>query len=198
MCVDYRRLNSVTKFDCFPLPRRDKALNAIACATVFLSLDLAMAYHQVPVKPADVEKTALITHVNLFDITKMPFGLCNAPSTYKRQIMSVLQGLIGQICLTYLVDVIVFSKRRTEQVNYLRAILDRIRDAGIKLKPARCKLFCNQVLYLWHIISAAGVSPYRAKLPCLLTGLSTQLFANCSRFFALLTFTAMSLTSRPR
>ena len=59
MCVDYRRLNSVTKFDCFPAPRLDEALDAFAGATVFSSLVLAMTYHQVPVKPADVEKTAL-------------------------------------------------------------------------------------------------------------------------------------------
>ena len=164
MCIDYRRLNSVTKFDCFPLPRLDEALDAFAGATVFSSLNLAMAYHQVPVKPADVEKTAFITHVGLYEMMKMPFGLCNAPSTYYRLIMSVLQGLIGRICLAYLNDVIVFSKRRDENVNDLRAVLDRIRDAGLKLKPTKCKLFCDQVLYLWHVISPAGVSPDPAKL----------------------------------
>ena len=68
MCVDYRRLNSVTKFDCFPLPRLDKDLDAFAGATVCSSLDLAMAYYQVPVEPSDVEKTALITHVGLFEM----------------------------------------------------------------------------------------------------------------------------------
>ena len=129
MCVDYRRLNSVTKFDCFPLPRLDEALDAFAGATVFSSLDLAMAYHQVPVKPADVEKTAFITYVGLYEMMKMPFGLCNAPSTYQRLMMSVLQSLIGRICLAYLDDVIVFSKRRDKHVNDLRAVLDRIRDA---------------------------------------------------------------------
>ena len=82
MCVDYRRLNSVTKFNCFPLRRLDEALDAFANAIVFLTLDFAMAYHQVPVKPADVEKTAFITHVGLFEMLKMPFGLCNAPSMY--------------------------------------------------------------------------------------------------------------------
>ena len=55
MCVDYRRLNSITKFDCFLLPRLDEALDAFSGSTVFSLLDLAMAYHQVPVKPADVE-----------------------------------------------------------------------------------------------------------------------------------------------
>ena len=81
MCVNYRRLNSVTKFDCFSLPSLDNALDAFAGATVFSSLDLAMAYHEIPVKPSDVEKTAFITHVGFFEMQKMRFGLCNAPST---------------------------------------------------------------------------------------------------------------------
>ena len=164
MCVDYRRLNSVTKFDCFPLPCLDEALDAFAGATVFSSLDLAMEYHQVFVKPADVEKTAFITHVGLYEMKKNPFGLCNAPSTYQRLMMSVLQGLIGRICLAYLDNVIVFSKRRVEHVNDLRAVLDRIRDAGLKLKPPKCKLFCEQVLYMGQVISPAGVSTDPAKL----------------------------------
>ena len=82
MCVDYCRLNFVTKFDCFPLPRVDEASDAFAGTTVFSSLDLAMAYHQVPVKHANVYRIACITHVGLFEMVKMPFGLCNAPSTY--------------------------------------------------------------------------------------------------------------------
>ena len=89
MCVDYRRLNSVTKFDCYQLPRLDEALDAFAGATVFSSLKLAMAYHQVPVNPADGKKTAFITHVGIYEMMKMPFGLCNAPSTYQRLMMSL-------------------------------------------------------------------------------------------------------------
>ena len=164
MCVDYRRLNSVTKFDSFPLPRLDEALDAFAGATVFSSLDLAMAYHQVPVKPADVEKTAFVTHVGLFEMSKMPFGLCNAPSTYQRLMAGVLRGLIGRICLAYLDDVIVFSKKRANHIADLSAVLDRIRAAGLKLKPSKCALFREQVLYLGHVISTAGVSPDPEKL----------------------------------
>ena len=111
MCVDYRLLNSITKFDCFSLTRLDEALDAFSGSTVFSSLDLAIAYHQVPVKPADVEKTGFITHVGLFEMAKMLFGFCNAPSTYQRLMTSILQGLIGRICLAYIDDVIVFSKR---------------------------------------------------------------------------------------
>ena len=165
--MDYRRLNSVTKFDCFPLSRLDEALDAFAGSAVFSSLDLAMAYHQVPVKPADVEKTAFITHVGLFEMRKMPFGLCNAPSTYQRLMTGVLQGLLGRICLAYLDDVIVFSKRLRDHAADLGAVLERIRSAGLKLKPSKCALFRDRVLYLGHVITPAGVSPDPAKLQVL-------------------------------
>ena len=100
MCVNYRGLNSETKFDCFLLSRLEEALDAFAGATVLSSLDLAMAYHQVPVKPLNIEKTAFIKHVCLLEMQKMPFGLCNAPSTYQRLMAGVLQGLIGHIFLS--------------------------------------------------------------------------------------------------
>ena len=97
-------------------------------------------------------------------MSKMPFGLCNAPSTYQRLMAGVLRGLIGRICLAYLDDVIVFSKKRANHIADLSAVLDRIRAAGLKLKPSKCALFREQVLYLGHVISAAGVSPDPEKL----------------------------------
>ena len=100
MCVNYRSLNSVTKFDCFLPPRLDEALDAFAGATALSSLYLAMAYHQVLVKRSNIEKTAFITHVCLFKMQKMPFGLCNAPSIYQRLMGGELQGLIGHIFLS--------------------------------------------------------------------------------------------------
>ena len=77
---------------------------------------------------------------------------------------SVLQGLIGRSCFAYLHDVIVLSKRRAYHIADLQTVLDRIRDAGLKLKPAKCNLFCKQVLYLGHVISATGITPDPAKL----------------------------------
>ena len=87
---------------------------------MFSSFDLAMACNQVPVKPFYIEKTAFITHYGLYEMVKMPFGLCNAPSTYQRLMSGVRQGLIGRICLAYLDDVIVFLKKRSNHVSDLR------------------------------------------------------------------------------
>ena len=157
----------MTKFYKISLPRLDEALDALAGVTVHSSFDLAMVYHQVLVKLFDVEKTAFITHVGRYEICKMPIGLCDAPSTYQRLMSVFLQGLIGHICLAYLDYVIVFSKKRSNHISDLRAVLERIRSAGLKVKPAKCFLFRNHVLYLDHLIFAAGVAPDPAKLQVL-------------------------------
>ena len=123
-----------------------------------------MAYHHVPVKPSDVEKTAFITYIGLYEMDKMPFGLCNASSTYQRLMADVLHGMMGRICLAYLDDVVVFLQTRSEHAAHLSSVLDRICTAGRKLKPSKWSLFCDQTLYLRHIISAVNVSPDPAKL----------------------------------
>ena len=80
----------------------------------------------------------------------------------------VLQGLIGRICLAYLEDVIVYSKRIVHHVPDLRAVFERIREAKLKLKPSKCSLFRSEVLYLGHVINASGTSPDPQKLRVLL------------------------------
>ena len=102
-----------------------------------------MSYHQVYVKPSNIVKTDFITQVGLFEMQKMPVGLGNAPSTYHRFMAGVLQKLIGRICLAFLDDVIVFSKKRSEHAADLCAVFDKIRSSGLTLKPSKCSLFAD-------------------------------------------------------
>ena len=89
-CVDYRKLNDVTRKDAYPLPRIDDTLDALAGAQVFTTLDLASGYWQVEMDAADREKTAFTTRHGLFEFQVMPFGLCNAPGTFQRLMEFVL------------------------------------------------------------------------------------------------------------
>ena len=109
-CVDYRRLNAVTKRDVYPLPRMDDVFDRIAGAKYFSSLDLMSGYWQVPVAEADTYKTAFVTPDGLYEFVRLPFGLNNAPSTFQRLIDRVLARLKWQMCLVYLDDVLVFGK----------------------------------------------------------------------------------------
>ena len=157
-CVDYRKLNDVTRKDAYPLPRIDETLAALAGAKLFSTWDLASGYWQVEMEDADREKTAFATRHGLFEFHVMAFGLCNAPSTFQRLMEFVLAGLQWQTCLVYLDDVIVCGRDFEKHLVRLRDVYERFRQAGLKLKPLKCFPLRPKVPFLGHMISADGVS----------------------------------------
>jgi hypothetical protein len=92
-CVDYRKLNSITKKDAYPLPRIDEMLNTLKGSKWFSTLDLASGYWQVAMHPTDREKTAFVTRYGIYEFNVMPFGLCNAPATFQRLMDRVYQDI---------------------------------------------------------------------------------------------------------
>ena len=82
-CVDYRKVNEVTRKDAYPIPRVDDTLDTLAGSTWFTTLDLKSGYWQVEVAGKHREKIAFCTQEGLFEFNVMPFGLCNAPATFQ-------------------------------------------------------------------------------------------------------------------
>lgn len=109
ICVDYRQVNSKTCQDAFPLPRIEESLDALFGACLFSTLDLASGYHQVPVTEADRSKTAFCTPFGMFEWNRMPFGLCNTPSTFQRLMQCIFGNQQCQSLLLYLDDVVISS-----------------------------------------------------------------------------------------
>ena len=157
-CVDYRQLNSITSKDAYPLPRIDETLDTLAGSVWFTTLDLISGYWQVEVKPEDREKTAFCTKDGLFEFKVMPFGLCNAPATFQRLMDLVLAGMQWSQCLVYLDDIIIPGRSVKEHLRNVASVLQRLRDAELKLQPAKCSFFQKQVKYLGHMISEEGVA----------------------------------------
>ena len=162
-CVDYRKLNSVTKKDSFPLPRIDDTLDMLQGAKYFTTLDLMSGYWQISMESFSVEKTAFITYGGLYEFRVMPFGLCNAPGTFQRCMEAILQGLISKIALVYIDDVIVFSSIFEEHLSDLAKVFQRFRAANVKLKPSKCKFAQSEVIYLGHVVNASGIKPDSSK-----------------------------------
>ena len=163
-CVDYRKLNAVTRKDSFPLPRIDDAIDSLRGAKYFTTLDMQSGYHQVAMHPNSKEKTAFISHAGLYHFHVLSFGLTNAPPQFQRLMSRVLLGLEWKICLVYIDDVIVFSSTFEEHIHRLRLVFDRFRQANLKLKPAKCHFAQASVNYLGFIVSSKGVLPDPAKL----------------------------------
>ena len=163
-CVDYRKLNAVTKPDVFPLPRIDDCLDVLEGAKYFSTLDLNSGFWQVKMQESSAEKTAFTTHCGAFEFRVMPFGLINAPSTFQRLMERVLEGLTPVKCQVYIDDVLVVGATFEEHLVNLEAVFMRLREARLKLKPAKCRLIRSEVHYLGYQVSAGGISPDPTKL----------------------------------
>lgn len=163
-CVDYRKLNSVTKNDAHPLPRIDDTLDALKDAKMFSTLDLRSEYWQVPMNPVDRSKTAFVTQNGLYEFLRVPFGLSTAPSTFQRMMEIVLSGLSFEMCLCYLDDVIIYSSNFDQHCERLNKVLSRFRQHHLRVKLSKCIFGAKQVKYLGHLISEQGVRPDPAKV----------------------------------
>ena len=156
-CGNYIGLNKVTEKDRYPLPRIDDSLDALTGNLYFSCLDLAHGFWQVGVEPKDVEKTAIISPVGLYEFVVMPFGLCNAPSTFQRAMDTVLAGLKWHTCLVYIDDNLVFSPTFEDHLKDLQAVLQRFREHNLKLKPTKCAIAQQSLRYLGYVVTPAGI-----------------------------------------
>ena len=158
-CVDYRKVNALVKPDGFPLPRVQDCLDAVAGATVFSSFDLTSGYFQIPLKEEDIQKSAFCCKYGHYEMTRMPFGLNNAASTFQRTMELILQGLQWETCLVYIDDIIVYGSDFNQHLRRVDQVLNRIKEAGLKLKPDKCHMLQTEVVFLGHVVSKEGFRP---------------------------------------
>jgi len=167
-CVDYRALNGITVKDKFPLPRIDDNLDRLAHATLFSTLDFNAGYWGVPIMEKDKHKTAFHTHEGLYEFNRMPFGLCNAPAHFSRQMQLIFGTLRADFLTLYLDDICVASTSFAQHMEHLRLTFAKIRKANLRLNPSKCSFALPEVRHLGFTVSAQGVKPNSAKVDAIL------------------------------
>ena len=162
-CVDFRRLNHITKKDVYPLPRIDDMLDALGKADFFSVLDLQSGFWQIPLHPDAMEKTAFSTTRGHYEFTAMPFGLCNAPATFQRAMDQLLRDL-REFCQPYMDDIITFTEGDFDlHLHQLEKVLQRLQSAPMVAKPSKFKVLQRELRFLGHIISRHTIKPDPAK-----------------------------------
>uniref|UniRef100_A0A1X7TVH1 Reverse transcriptase domain-containing protein n=1 Tax=Amphimedon queenslandica TaxID=400682 RepID=A0A1X7TVH1_AMPQE len=163
VCVDYRKVNSVLKFDAYPVPRVDEMIDRIGRGRFITTLDLNKGYWQIPVEEASQDKTAFVTPFGLYQFTMMPFGLQGAPATFQRLVDQVLRGTEG-FAGAYIDDIAIYSETWEDHMEHVEEVLTRLRAAGLTANPKKCKFGMSEVVYLGHKIGRGQVKPEVSKI----------------------------------
>ena len=174
--VDFRKVNKLQQevittgktkgqISIHPLPKIDEMYVKLKGAKVFSTIDLRSGYHHITLGKSSRAKTAFVTPFGKYKFLMVPFGLSRAPAYFQLLMNKVLHGL--DFAMTYLDDIIIFSKNELQHLEHLETVFSHLREAGLKMKCSKCDFFKKEIHYLGHLISTEGISPLPNKLDCI-------------------------------
>ncbi|KAI5317312.1 hypothetical protein L3X38_037019 [Prunus dulcis] len=164
VCIDYRKLNTATSKDHFPFPFIDQMLERLAGHSHYCFLDGYSGYNQITIAPEDQEKTTFTCPFGTFTYRRMPFGLCNAPATFQRYMMSIFSDMVERFIEVFVDDFPVFGDSFDQCLHNLSKVLARCEQTNPVLNWEKCHFMVNQGIVLGHVISNKGIEVDKAKI----------------------------------
>ena len=161
-CVDFRKVNALTKADSYPLPRVDDSVDRIGAATFITKLDLVKGYWQVPLTERAKDIASFVANGAVYRCQVMPYGLKNAPATFQRLMDRVVDGLTHVV--VYIDDVVVYDTTWVEHLQNVEALLARLHEAGLVVNLDKCEFVQARVQYLGYVVGHGCVTPPEAKV----------------------------------
>ncbi|MBW0516928.1 hypothetical protein O181_056643, partial [Austropuccinia psidii MF-1] len=164
LCVDYHKLNAVTRKNKYPVPPMNQLLNVFNVSSIFSKIDLRGAYNLLRIKEGDEHLTAFRTKCGSFEYLVMPFGLTNAPASFQNLVNDIFQDLLDVYVVVYLDDLMVFSQFEEEHVTHVSTVLSRLRANSLFAKASTCLFHVSSVEYLGYFVSSEGLKMNQEKL----------------------------------
>ena len=188
LVIDYKRLNSVTIKDNYPLPNMEVALQTLGTGYHFFSkLDLKSGFWQLPINEKDRHKTAFTTSFGLFEWNVLPQGLRNSPPSFQR-IMNKVLADCADFSLVYLDDIVVFSTSYDQHLVDLEKIFGALQSHNLTLTPAKCEIARDSIEYLGHIVSGTRLTPLPDKIKSIASLPEPKSLAQANRFVGALSW----------
>jgi hypothetical protein len=177
MCVDYRKLNLATRKDDFLLPFMDQMLERLTSKSFYCFHDGYSGYNQIVINPEDQEKTTFTCPFGIYAYRRMPFGLCNAPATFQRCMMSIFSDYVERIIEVFMDDFTVYSDSFDKCLENLSSILKRCIETNLVLNYEKCYFMVEQGILLGHVVSSRGLEVDKAKIDVI----SSLSYPSCMR-----------------
>ncbi|CAM8893070.1 unnamed protein product [Rhodiola kirilowii] len=169
MCIDYRKLNAVTRKDHFPLPFIDQMLDRLAGKPYFCFLDGFSCYNQIRIAPEDQEKTTFTCPFGTFAFRRMSFGLCNAPGTFQRVVTSIFSDMIGEFIEVFMDDFTIYGNTFDACLDNLNTVLARCVSMNLVLNYEKCHFMVTHGVVLGHVVSQEGIEVDKSKIDLIKT-----------------------------
>ena len=156
-CVDYRKLNGLTRKDRYPLPLIDETLARLGHAKFFTKLDIRQAFHRIRMNEDDEDLTTFRTRFGSFKYRVMPFGLTNGPASYQHFMNDVLFDYLDRFASAYLDDILIYSRTLKEHKRHVQQALERLRKAGLQVDIEKCEFHVTETKFLGLIVGRDGI-----------------------------------------
>ena len=161
-CIDFRRVNALTKADTYPVPRVDDSVDRIGAATFITKIDLVKGYWQVPLTERAKEIASFVANGAVYQCQVMPYGLRNAPATFQRLMDQVTDGLTH--CVVYIDGIIIYDTTWAEHLVNVEALFARLQEAGLVVNLEKCEFVKARVQYLGYRVSHGYIAPPKVKV----------------------------------
>lgn len=159
LCIDYRKLNSVTEKCAYPLPYMNSILDRLGNARYLTSLDIKSAYWQIKMSEQSKRYTAFtVPGRGLFHFNRMPFGLTNAPATFQALVDKIFGPELEPYLFKYLDDLIIVTPDFDTHIKVLSETFDRLLKAGLTLNRDKCQFCRDELKYIGYVVNRSGLS----------------------------------------
>ena len=188
-CVDYRKLNAITKKDRYPIPLIEETLAQIKGAKYLTKIDIRHAFNRIRMQtPEDEDLTTFRTRYGAYKMRVLPFGLTNGPATFQRFMNETLWDTLNKFASVYMDDILIYSETREEHISHVKQVLQKLREAGLQADIKKCEFLVQETQFLGLIVSTEGIRMDPAKIATILEWLPPKNVTDVQAFLGFCNF----------
>ena len=187
-CVDYRKINEISKKDAYPHPLINETFRQLYKAKIFTRLDVRHAFNRIRMHPDSKELTAFTTRFGQYEYDVLPFGLTGGPATFQRYINETLFDYLDVFCTAYADDILIYSENEKDHKEHVKKVLARLRGAGLQIDIRKSEFSVTETRFLGFIVTTKGIRMDPAKIRAIVDWETPRNIKGVRSFLGFVTF----------